>query len=130
MYSSNAGLPRVVTDINGASAISPSNVWVGWNTDTASIAAHWDGHRWHTLTTPSDVDAYTGNIVPDGKGGYWFGTLAIMTGSRWTSVPPIEISGGIGGLVRIPGTESFVLPATVQQTAGGIQRPTLYRFDL
>ena len=48
---------------------------------------HWDGQHWHTLAIPDDVFADTGNVVPDGQGGYWFGDAAILTGSTWTSEP-------------------------------------------
>jgi hypothetical protein len=126
----NAGLPRVLTDMPGVSAISPANVWIGWNTATKSHAKHWNGHHWHTLTIPDNVDANTSNVVPDGKGGYWLGEAAILTGSTWTSEPIIEATGGFGSVVRIPGTRSFLEPASVENSSSTIQRPTLYRFDL
>jgi hypothetical protein len=126
-----ADMPRVRTDGLGVSAISRSNVWIGWDTATRSRVTHWNGHHWHTMTTPSDVLANTGNVVADGKGGYWFGFGAILKGNRWTSEPPVEISGGLGSVVRIPGTESFLLPASVKiSNNSAIQRPTIYRFDL
>lgn len=111
-------------------AFSPGNVWIGWDTATRSYAMHWDGHRWHTLTVPESVLANTQNIVPDGRGGYWFGFAAILTGSTWTNVPPIQISGGLGPVARIPGTESFLLLAEVQNPGSAIELPTIYRFDL
>jgi hypothetical protein len=126
----NAGLPRVLTDIPGVSAFSPANVWIGWNTAAGSHAKHWDGHHWHTLTIPDNVYANTSNVVPDGKGGYWFGDAAILTGSTWTSEPIIEATGGFGSVVRIPGTQSFLQPASVKNPNSAIQKPTLYRFDL
>jgi hypothetical protein len=125
-----AAMPRVLTDGPGVTALSPSNVWVGWYTETAARVTHWDGHHWHTFTTPSALFAETTNVVPDGKGGYWFGFGAILTGSTWTSEPAIESSGALGSLVRIPGTESFLLPASVENANSAIQKPTLYRFDL
>jgi hypothetical protein len=124
-----AGMPRVRTDNPGVSAFSPSNVWIGWDTATSSRVTHWDGH-WRTMTTPGDVLADTRNVVPDGKGGYWFGFGAILTGHTWTSEPAIQVTGGLGSLVRIPGTESFLLPASVENSNSTIQKPTLYRFDL
>jgi hypothetical protein len=126
----NAGLPRVFTDMPGVSAVSPGNVWIGWNTTTKSHALHWDGQHWHTLAIPANVDANTSNVVRDGQGGYWFGFASILTGSTWTSEPIIEVTGGFASVVRIPGTESFLLPATVQNPNSTIQQPTLYRFDL
>ena len=53
-------------------------------------------------------------MVRDGRGGYWFGFAAILTGSSWTSEPIIETTGGFGAVFRIPGTESFLLPASVE----------------
>jgi hypothetical protein len=52
--------------------VSSSNVWLGWDDTTKSYALHWDGRQWHTMTAPCYAD--TADIVPDGKGGYWFGT--------------------------------------------------------
>ena len=114
----------------GVAAFSPSNVWIGWYSSTRSYALHWDGYHWHTLTVPDSVNADTLNIVPDGKGGYWFGYAAILTGNTWTSEPAIEVTGGFGSVVRIPGTESFLLPATVENSGSSVQKPTIYRFDL
>jgi hypothetical protein len=129
----NAGMPRVVpADSPSVAAFSPSNVWIGWDTATTSRVTHWDGHRWHTMTTPGDVDANTSNVVPDGQGGYWFGPFAILAGHTWTSESNIAVTGGYGSLVRIRGTESFLLPASVKNSNSNsaIQKPTLYRFDL
>jgi hypothetical protein len=126
----NAGLPRVLTDDPGVSALSPANVWIGWNAADRTHALRWDGRHWHTQAIPDDVIASTSNVVADGRGGYWFGDAAILTGSTWTSEPAIEVTGGFGSLVRIPGTESFLQPASVRNSGSAIQRPTLYRFDL
>jgi hypothetical protein len=126
----NAGLPRVLNDDPGVSALSPGNAWIGWATETKSYALHWDGQHWHTVTVPDNVYANTSNVVPDGRGGYWFGFAAILTGSTWTSEPIIENTGGFGDVFRIPGTESFLMPASVETQGSTIQRPTLYRFDL
>jgi hypothetical protein len=126
----NAGLPRVINDDPGVSALSAGNVWIGWNTTTKSHALHWDGQHWHTLTIPDNVYADTSNVVRDGQGGYWFGFAAILTGSTWTSEPIIEATGGFASVVRIPGTESFLLPASVENANSPPQQPTLYRFDL
>jgi hypothetical protein len=38
-------MPKVLTDVDGIAAFSPSDVWIGWATDTQSYAAHWDGSR-------------------------------------------------------------------------------------
>jgi len=126
----NAGMPRVLNDNPGVAAFSASDVWIGWDTATQSLVTHWDGRRWHTLTVPGDVPANTSNVVPDGKGGYWFGDGAILTGSTWASEPAIEATGGFGSVVRVPGTESFLQPDSVQPAGSAIQKPTLYRFDL
>jgi hypothetical protein len=91
---------------------------------------HWDGQHWHTLTIPDDVYANTRNVVPDGQGSYWLGGAAILTGSTWTIEPSIEATGAFGSGVRIPGTESFLQPASVKNPNSTIQQPTLYRFDL
>jgi len=128
----NEGLPLVHTDIPGVSAFSPTNVWVGWNTTFNSHALHWDGQHWHTVTVPDNVDANTMNVVRNGKGGYWFGYAAMLTGNTWANEPFNYdfAAAGLGPMVRIPGTESFLLAATVKNFGSKIQKPTLYRFDL
>jgi hypothetical protein len=125
-----ADMPRVRTHDPSVAAFSRSNVWIGWDTATGFRVTHWDGHHWDTMTTPGDVVANTWNVVPDGKGGYWFGPFAILTGSTWTSEPSLGVSGALGFVVRIPGTESFLLPASVESPGSAIQRPALYRFNL
>ena len=48
----------------------------------------------------------------------------------WIGEPIFEATGGFGSVVRIPGTESFLLPASVKNSNSTIWKPTLYRFDL
>jgi len=124
--------PHPVADVGpSVTAISPSNVWLGWVSRTYEHALHWDGHRWDPLTVPSNAGADPLNIVPDGKGGYWFGDSAILTGNTWTGVPAIDvITGGFEQLVRIPGTHSFLEPAGVENFGSSVIKPTIYRFDL
>jgi hypothetical protein len=117
----NDGGPTSVT------AVSPSNVWIGWADITTSDALHWDGHHWHTMTA-DNADTY--DIVPDGKGGYWFGPLAILTGSTWTYKTLYGFTGGFGGVTRIPGTTSFLLNAGVETGSSATEKPTIFRFDL
>jgi hypothetical protein len=109
-------------------AVSPSNVWIGWDGATKAYALHWDGHAWHTVT--GSYYANTGDIVPDGKGGYWFGAQVILTGSTWTNEQVPEFSGGYTFVVRIPGTTSFLLPASVETGSSQTQKPTIFRFNL
>jgi hypothetical protein len=110
-------------------AVSPANVWIGYVTSSTSpnYFLHWDGHTWHTLT--GAYYSSTDNIVPDGKGGYWFGAQVILTGSTWTDEQVPAFSGGYSFVVRIPGTTSFLLPASVE-TSSGVQKPTIFRFNL
>jgi len=111
-------------------AFSPSNVWIGYDTTTKSYALHWDGSQWHVVTASGYVVANTFNVVPDGKGGYWFGPEGILTGSTWTSEQVPGFSGGFGGVTRIPGTTSFLLNAAVETGNPGTVKPTIFRFDL
>jgi hypothetical protein len=115
----------VVASGPSVTAVSPSNVWIGDVGSTTPQALHWDGTAWHTVNAPYYADPH--NIVPDGKGGYWFGWRAILTGSTWTMEQTPEITGGIGGVTRIPGTTSALASGGV--VAGG-ERPTIFRFDL
>ena len=70
-------------------------------------ALHWDGHHWRTVTVPYYAD--TTDIVPDGKGGYWFGAQAILTGSTWTSRGGPRLHRRLQR--RDPDTGHHVLPA-------------------
>lgn len=112
----------------GVTVASRSNVWIGWDDNTASHALHWDGHRWRTVAVGSDADPL--NIVPDGKGGYWFGAMAIMTAGKWTAEDLPAFNGGFSGVTRIPGTTSFLLSAGVQPGNSSIPKPTIFRFNL
>ncbi len=109
-------------------ALSPSNVWVGWFDTTTSHVLHWDGHKWRTVTVPYYADPL--DIVPDGKGGYWFGAQAISSGSKWTAEDVPGFSGDFGDLTRIQGTTSFLLNAGVEASGSSNAKPTLFRFDL
>jgi hypothetical protein len=82
------------------------------------------------VTPPNYANTY--DIVPDAKGGYWFGWQAILTGSTWTNEQLLPgFAGGYGpGVVRIPGTTSFLLNATVEAGKPATQKPTIFRFDL
>ncbi len=42
---------RVLNDGGpGVTAVSPSNVWIGWDDTTSEHALHWNGHHWLTVT--------------------------------------------------------------------------------
>jgi hypothetical protein len=112
----------------GVTAVSSSNVWVGWFDNTSSHALHWNGHYWQTVTVAYLADPT--DIVPDGKAGYWFGAQQILTGSTWTPEQVPAFTGGYGGVTRIPGTTSFLLNAGAETGGSSIQKPTIFRFDL
>lgn len=126
--------PHPVIDVGpGVTALSPSNVWIGWNTQTQELAAHWNGRRWQQITAPGDVEANTLDIVPDGRGGEWFGPFADWTGHAWISalgVSPAYSGGGFGDIVRIPGTLSFLMAAGVENQGSSVEHPTIYRLSL
>jgi hypothetical protein len=109
-------------------AVSPSNVWIGWYDTTSGHALHWNGHRWGALT--ASYYASPLNIVPDAEGGYWFGAQAILTGSTWTAEQVPGFTGDFGGVTRIPGTTSFLLDAGVETGSSSTEKPTIFRFDL
>jgi len=123
-------MPHPVFDNAGPSvtAVSPSNVWIGWYDSTASHAQHWNGTQWQTVNPPYYADPL--DVVPDGKGGYWFGAQAILTGSTWTMEQVPGFTGGINGVTRIPGTTSALLSAGAAPAGTSTQRPTIFRFDL
>jgi hypothetical protein len=51
-----------------------------------------------------------------------------VTGSTWTDEVFLGDTGGGSGVVRIPGTTSFLLSARVE--TGRTVKPTIFRFDL
>jgi hypothetical protein len=123
----------VIEDFPGVTASSPSDVWIGWSVGVSTMTAmRWNGHSWHFISV-SNIGANPSNIVPDGRGGDWFGPLARWTGHQWISTfnfSPKTASGGLGPVVRIPGTSSFLMPAGVANVGSTIEHPTIYRFDL
>jgi hypothetical protein len=55
--------PHPIVDFGpGVTAITRSNVWIGWDTATTAKAAHWDGRRWTELTAPGN-EGYSGACV-------------------------------------------------------------------
>jgi hypothetical protein len=123
----------VVEDGPGVTALSPSNVWFGWDTETNAYAEHWNGHQWQLLTTPTDVIADTSHLVPDGRGGYWFGPYADWTGHSWINAFDFSTAfygGGFTAFTRIPGTSSFVGVGGFDQKGSNTQYPQIYRFEL
>ncbi len=114
-------------------ALSPSSVWLGWETSTKNQAAHWNGHTWTVLTAPANAEADPFEIVPDGRGGYWFGPFADWTGTTWisaTDVSPSFSTAGFDAPVRIPGTTTFLVAAGVANTGSSVPHPTIYRLTL
>jgi hypothetical protein len=80
------------------------------------------------VTAPYYADPL--DVVPDGRGGYWFGAQAILSGSTWTNEEIPAFTGGSGDVTRIPGTTSFLLTAGVEVSGSSTEKPTLFRFDL
>jgi hypothetical protein len=114
----------------GVTASSASDVWIGWNVSgTVSRVMHWDGHQWHVITPPLGSGANTSDVVPDGRGGDWFGADVHWTGQVWTQVglSPEGASGGIGSPVRVPGTSTFWLPGDVTDVGSSMSHPVIYR---
>ena len=110
-------------------AVSASNVWISDDSLSSQHALHWDGHRWTTMNVPSYGNS--SDIVPDGKGGYWFGSGATLTGNVWVSRPEPEFTDGdTAGVIRIPGTTSFLLNAGAAVGDDPVVRPTIFGFDL
>jgi hypothetical protein len=109
-------------------AVSISNVWIGWETPSSQRALHWDGHQWHTIAVPNYGNSF--DIVPDGKGGYWFGEGASLIRNGWVLRQEPGFTGGIGNVTRIPGTTSFLVNAGAAIGDDTVERPTIFRFDL
>lgn len=126
--------PRpVVTDL-GVLALSPSNVWLGWAANGfTDKAAHWNGRTWTTITTPGSIGANAEEMVPDGRGGYWFGPMVDWTGKTWLSgigFSPDGSGSGFGAPVRIPGTTTALLPAGFSTSISSLGHPAVYRLTL
>jgi hypothetical protein len=117
----------------GVTASSASDVWIGWNVSGAvSRAMHWDGRQWHVITPLPGSAANTSDVVPDGRGGAWFGPLVHWTGQEWAQVglSPEGASGGVGSPVRVPGTSTFWLPGDVTEVGSTASNPVIYRYYL
>jgi len=125
----SVSMPHPVLNDAGpnVTAVSPANVWIGWYDTTTSHVLHWDGHQWRTVSLPYYADPT--NVVPDGKGGYWFGAEAVVSGTTWTIEDVPGFTGDYGYVTRIPGTTSFLLNAGVGTSAATV-KPTIFRFDL
>jgi hypothetical protein len=127
---SQASTPHPIVRYGGPSVtvLSWSSVWLGWDTEQASPADHWNGHTWTRITT--DEEANSSNIVPDGRGGMWWGPFADRLGSTWIypySVSPSNNGGAYGPVAAIPGTSSSLMAAGVENTGSTVQHPTIYR---
>ena len=123
----------VVDNGPGVSVLSPSNVWFGWGTETTEYAEHWNGHQWQLFTAPGNVDADTSHIIPDGRGGDWFGPYADWTGHTWINALDFSSASYVGGFqdfARIPGTTSLVGVGGFDHNGSNTQYPQIYRFDL
>jgi hypothetical protein len=118
----------------GVTALSPSNVWIGWINATTTAAVHWNGNRWQQVTAPSSIIADSTAIVPDGRGGEWWGPWVDYTGHAWVShltFSPEFFSGSVGAPVRLPGTSSFLAAAGISNTgSSSVEHPAIFRIDL
>ena len=129
--------PHPVADLGlGLTVLSPSNVWLGWASSTKTNgvktqAAHWNGQKWTTITAPSTLIADSTQIVPDARGGYWFGPFADWTGKAWIDTEPAPPQyTPLGSLVRVPGTSSFLAGASVWDAGSATQHPAIYRLTV
>ena len=120
----------VVADGPGVTALSPSNVWLSLDTETNAYTEHWNGHRWQPFTPPGNVVASTSDIVPDGRGGDWFGPYADWTGHTWINAFGFSSAfygGGFQDFARIPGTTSLVGVGGFDHNGSTTQYPQIYR---
>lgn len=130
-----ASMPHPVVDVGpGVKVFSSTNVWIGWDTATSTVASHWNGQHWQLITAPNTVQANSSNIVFDGRGGYMWGPFADWTGHSWISTasvsPAAYASAGFGPIARIPGTSSLMMDSGVINTGSTIEHPAIYRLDL
>lgn len=112
--------------------LSPSNVWLGWDTATSAAAEHWNGKTWSKVTPPGSVYADGLDLGPDRRGGLWWGPLADEDGGTWIntgSVSPSVSSGGWDSVASIPGTSSAVMGAGVENSGSSVEHPTIYRLN-
>jgi len=122
----------------GISASAASNVWVSGYAYSGSrqvaAAYRWTGSAWHAVSMPHPVlsaGPAVAAVSPSNVWiGYWFGAQAILTASTWTNEHVPAFTGGFGGVVRIPGTTSFLLKAGVETGSSSTEKPTIFRFDL
>jgi hypothetical protein len=85
------------------------------------------------MTTPANIGADAAEMVPDGRGGYWFGPVTDWTGKTWISdigFSPEISSGGFRGPFRIPGTTTVLIAAGVGSPGSSVTHPAIYRLTL
>jgi hypothetical protein len=122
----------------GLTVFSPSSVWMGWvNSGKSgairSQAAYWNGQTWTTVTAPSGLAADSTDIIPDARGGYWFGPYVDWTGKTWISAQetgPIGSADELSGVVRIPGTSGFFAWGTAGSAGVNTTQPAIYRLTV
>lgn len=118
---------------NPSVAVLPaSNVWIGWDTPTTDYASTTTERRGGKVTAPASVYAISSELVPDGRGGVWWGPYADLDGTTWTStesVSPAYDADGFGPVAAIPGTSSSVMGAGVENPGSAVEHPTIYRLN-
>jgi hypothetical protein len=88
--------PGAVRDmLFGASALSPSNVWIvgdreGGNQVFATLAEHWNGHRWSVVPTPN----------PGSSGNHLYAVDAVSSDNVWAVGQRLGTSAPDQGLVE------------------------------
>jgi hypothetical protein len=127
-------MPHPVFIALGVEAFSSSDVWIGWINYSVTAAVHWNGQQWHQVTAPSSLIADSTAIVPDGRGGQWWGPRVDYTGHAWVShltFSPGFSTGFVSPPVQLRGTSSFLAAAGVSNTNGSsMEQPAIFRFDL
>jgi hypothetical protein len=97
-----------------AAVAASGRVWVGIVPRTGrACALQRSGTHWATLTPAVDQGPCS-QVVPDGRGGAWFGPFMHWTGSRWAQTQrgfPFQGQHALflTGLARISGSQALLL---------------------
>lgn len=108
------------------------DVWIGAasvsGSATTTFAVHWNGAKWGKLTVPATPGWFKNavrDVIPDGRGGAWFGPYVHFTGgSNWVTMF-FPVAPGASTWGRSPGFPARPAPTGVPAaTTSTTARPT------
>jgi hypothetical protein len=110
-------------NFNGVEATSSTDAWAVGQDGTGALTEHWNGTSWSVVANPMDQagsSADVGGVVELSPTDVWTTgngdfsgagqTLSMQwNGSAWSvaSTPSGAFAGSLGGIARVPGTDTL-----------------------